>query len=215
MKSGPVHTIGNAFRLTDLTGLEDSEATFDILVRLIVWRIQRDEKPNLQNSDLLRQNGDASFNCLALFLYFAAQDPEFFILAKHMTASELAKPEATAQYVRLVAAQLLVMKQPKQKKTKSTIDALIVMAIAVKNLQGNLPTGKKSGDEGSIVKLETALQSEADITRSFDRLQQVWKQRDAKLCNVGFGQEQISEFFAQTSPKLLRSMGGITRHDLS
>jgi hypothetical protein len=142
MKSGPVHTIGNAFRLTDLAEWETSETTFDFLVRLIAWRIQRDEKPNLQNFDLLQQKDEESFARLSLFLYFAAQDPQFFYLAKHMTANELVKPETGNQYLRLVAAQLLVMTRPKQEKTKSTIDALIVMAIAVKNLQGNLSRGR-------------------------------------------------------------------------
>jgi len=215
VKSGPVHTIGNAFRLADLTDWEATEATFDILVRLIAWRIQKDEKPDAQNNDLLRQKGEEGFNRLALFLYFAAQDPEFFMLAKHMTANELAKPEATTRYIRLVAAQLLVMKEPKQEKTKSTIDALIVMAIAIKNLQGNLPTGQKAGEEGSILKLDAALCREANITRGFDRLQQVWKQRNAKLCNVGFAEDRVSEFLEQTSPKLMRSTGGITWHDQS
>ena len=214
MKSGPVHTIGNAFRLSDLADWDTSEATFDIIARLIAWRIQRDEKPNLENFDLLKQKGEEGFNRLALFLYFAAQDTEFFILAKHATAKELAKPATTAQYVCLVAAQLLLMKAPKQRKTKSTIDALIVIAIALKNLQGNLPTGRKAGEPGSIEILQAALSNEANITRSFDLLQQVWKQRNAKLCNVRFAQDQVSEFFEETSPKQLKSMDRITRHDL-
>ncbi len=215
MKSGPVHSIGNAFRLTDLADWETSETTFDFLVRLIAWRIQRDEKPNLQNFELLQQKGEESFARLSLFLYLAAHDPHFFFLAKHMTANELVKPETGNQYLRLVAAQLLVMTEPKQEKAKSTIDALVVMSIAVKNLQGNLPTGRKADEPGSIVTLEAALTKEANITRSFDLLQQVWKQRHAKLRNMGFTQDRVSEFFAQTSPKLMRSMGGITRHDLS
>lgn len=215
MKLGPVHTIGNAFRLSDLVDQETSEAAFDIITRLIAWRIQRDEKPKLENYELLKQKGEEGFNRLALFLYFAAQDPEFFILTKHATAKELTKPDTTAQYVCLVAAQLLLMKAPKQRKTKSTIDALIVMAVALKNLQGNLPTGRKAGEPGSIEILEAALSTEANITRSFDLLQQVWKQRDAKLCNVGFAQDQVSEFFEETSPKHIRSMDRITRHDQS
>lgn len=215
MKLGPVHTIGNAFRLSDLADCDTSDATFDIIARLIAWRIQRDEKPHLENYELLKQKGEEGFNRLALFLYFASQDPEFFVLAKHMTAKELATPDNTARYVSLVAAQLLLMKAPKQRKTKSTIDALIVIAISVKNLQGNLPTGRKVGEPGSIELLEAALSKEANITRSFDLLQQVWKQRGAKLCNVGFAQDQVSEFLKETSPKHVRSMDRITWHDLT
>lgn len=203
MKSGALYTIGNAFRLTDLTDWETSETTFEFLVRMIAWRIQRDEKPDLQNFDLLQQNGEENFARLSLFLYFAAQDPEFNHLIKDLTARELAKPEPTAHYVRLVAAQLLVMKEPKQEKTKSTIDALIVMAISVKNLQGKLPTGRKADQPGSIMSLESALLSRAKITRSFDRLHNVWKQRDAKLYNVGFTQDRVREFFVLTSSKLM------------
>lgn len=199
MTKSPIERIARTFQLTDLSYSENLDDTFEMLVRLIVWRMRKAKEPGEENDKLLYRQKEDGLTRLLLFLHFAVHDPAFFKLAKRMAVNETRKSAPSPPYFQAITGQLLSMEEPKQVRTLSTRDALIVMAIRVKSWQGYRPYGVTDKNAGSINLLEKRLEAE-NSSLTNDALQSIWKQKEIKLFNAGFKESEISEFFEETSP---------------